>query len=176
MTGRLRVVAILLTAMTAQVTVFEEIRINGVSVELLLMVSVLAGFHGGPHRGAVVAFCAGLLQDSVTATPMGLHALVYAPLAVATSHLEVRLARSTRPFLAAGLAVAMAVGVLSTMLVGGLFGLHGVDVERLARTALLASVMSVALAVPTSRAVRWAVTGGLPVNVDVRGSGVELRG
>jgi hypothetical protein len=37
-------------------------------------------------------------------------------------------------------------------------------------------VMSVALAVPTSRAVRWAVTGGLPVNVDVRGSGVELRG
>lgn len=176
MTGRLRVVAILLTAMTAQVTVFEEIRINGVSVELLLMVSVLAGFHGGPHRGAVVAFCAGLLQDSVTATPMGLHALVYAPLAVATSHLEVRLARSTRPFLAAGLAVAMAVGVLATMLAGGLFGLHEVDATGLARTAVVASLMSMAVAAPTSRAVRWAVTGGLPIDVDVRGSGVESRG
>lgn len=176
MTGRLRVVAILLTAVIVQVTVFEEIRVSGVSVELLLLVSILAGFHGGPERGAVVAFCAGLLHDTITATPMGLHALVYAPMAVATSHLEVRLARSTRPFLAAGLMVAMVIGVLSTMLVGGLFGLHGVDVERLARTALLASVMSVALAVPTSRAVRWAVTGGLPVNVDVRGSGVELRG
>ncbi|HIL47990.1 MAG TPA: rod shape-determining protein MreD [Acidimicrobiia bacterium] len=176
MTGRLRIVAVLLTAMMAQVTVFEEIRIDGVSVELLLLVSILAGFHGGPERGAVVAFCAGLLHDSITATPMGLHALVYAPLAVATSHLEVRLARSTRPFLAVGLVVAMAVGVCATMLAGGLFGLHDVDVARLARTALVASLMSVAVAVPTSRAVCWAVTGGLPVDVDVRGSGVESRG
>ncbi|HAZ35393.1 MAG TPA: hypothetical protein DCY69_01530, partial [Acidimicrobiaceae bacterium] len=59
---------------------------------------------------------------------------------------------------------------------GGLFGLHDVDVARLARTALVASLMSVAVAVPTSRAVCWAVTGGLPVDVDVRGSGVESRG
>jgi hypothetical protein len=107
---------------------------------------------------------------------MGLHALVYAPLAVATSHLEVRLARSTRPFLAAGLAGAIAVGVLATMLAGGLFGLHEVDAARLARTAVVASLMSMAVAAPTSRAVRWAVTGGLPVDVDVRGSGVEPRG
>ncbi len=78
MTGRLRVVAILLTAVTVQVTVFEEIRVSGVSVELLLLVSILAGFHGGPERGAVVAFCAGLLHDTITATPLGLHALVYA--------------------------------------------------------------------------------------------------
>jgi hypothetical protein len=107
---------------------------------------------------------------------MGLHALVYAPLAVATSHLEVRLARSTRPFLAAGLAVAMAVGVLATILTGGIFGLHEVDVTGLARTAVVASLMSMAVAAPTSRAVRWAVTGGLPIDVDVRGSGVESRG
>ena len=176
MTSRLRVVAVLLTAMTVQVTVLEELRIDGVSVELLLLVSVLAGFHGGPDRGALVAFCAGLLHDSITATPMGLHALVYAPLAVATSHLEIRLARSTRLILAAGLAVAMAVGVFTTMLAGGLFGLHEVEVASLARTAVVASLMSVPVAVPTSRAVRWAVTRGLPVDVDVRGSGVEPRG
>jgi len=107
---------------------------------------------------------------------MGLHALVYAPLAVATSHLELRLARSTRPFLAAGLAVAMVVGVLATMLAGGLFGLHEVDPARLARTAVVASLMSMAMAAPTSRAVRWAVTGGLPVDVAVKGSGLESRG
>ncbi len=176
MTGRLRVVAVLLTAMTVQVTVLEEFRIDGISVELLLLVSVLAGFHGGPDRGAVVAFCAGLLHDSITATPMGLHALVYAPLAVATSHLEIRLARPTRLILAAGLAVAMAVGVFATMLAGGLFDLHEVEVASLARTAVVASLMSVPVVVPTSRAVRWAVTRGLPVDVDVRGSGVEPRG
>ena len=38
MTGRLRVVAVLLTAMTVQVTVLEEFRIDGISVELLLLV------------------------------------------------------------------------------------------------------------------------------------------
>ena len=176
MTGRFRVAVILLTAATAQVTVFEEFRVAGVSVEFMLLVSVLAGYHGGPERGAVIAFCAGLLHDSLTATPMGLHALVYAPLAVATSHLEVRLARSTRPFLGVGLAVAVAAGVLASVLAGGLFGLHDVDGPRLVRTAALAAVMSVAVAPPTSWAVRWAVTAGLPVDVDLRGSGAEPRG
>ena len=176
MTGRFRVAVILLTAATAQVTVFEEFRVAGVSVEFMLLVSVLAGYHGGPERGAVIAFCAGLLHDSLTATPMGLHALVYAPLAVATSHLEVRLARSTRPFLGVGLAVAVAAGVLASVLAGGLFGLHDVDGPRLVRTAALAAVMSVAVAPPTSWAVRWAVTAGFPVDVDLRGGGAESRG
>jgi len=175
-TGRFRVAVILLTAATAQVTVFEEFRVAGVSVEFMLLVSVLAGYHGGPERGAVIAFCAGLLHDSLTATPMGLHALVYAPLAVATSHLEVRLARSTRPFLGVGLAVAVAAGVVASMLAGGLFGLQDLDGPRLVRTAALAAVMSVVVAPPTSWAVRWAVTGGFPVDVDLRGGGAESRG
>ena len=92
MTHRFRVLALLLTATVAQVTVFDEVRVAGASVEYLLLVSVLTGYHGGPERGAVVAFFAGLLHDAVTVTPMGLHALVYPSLAVATSHLEVRLA------------------------------------------------------------------------------------
>ena len=140
MTGRFRVAVILLTAVTAQVTVFEEFRVAGVSVEFMLLVSVLAGYHGGPERGAVIAFCAGLLHDSLTATPMGLHALVYAPLAVATSHLEVRLARSTRPFLGVGLVLALSItGALGVLMLGedtarGL----GVKVSRVRTLALLA--------------------------------------
>jgi len=38
------------------------------------------------------------------------------------------------------------------------------------------SQLSVAVAPLTSWAVRWAVTAGLPVDVDLRGSGAESRG
>ena len=39
MTGRFRVLALLLTAAALQATVFDEVRIDGVSVEYLLLVS-----------------------------------------------------------------------------------------------------------------------------------------
>tara|TARA_Y100000590_G_scaffold128408_3_gene146798 strand:+ start:599 stop:1126 length:528 start_codon:yes stop_codon:yes gene_type:complete len=172
-THRFRVLALLLTVTVVQVTLFDEVRVAGASVEYLLLVSVLAGYHGGPERGAVVAFFGGLLHDAVTVTPMGLHALVYPPLAVATSHLEVRLARFTKPFLGSGLAVAIAAGVLAAAAVGSLFGLRELDDPGLLRTTVLVVLMTVAVAPPTSRAVRWAVTGGLPVDVDLRGQGVE---
>ncbi|MCH2425205.1 MAG: rod shape-determining protein MreD [Actinomycetota bacterium] len=176
MTHRFRVLALLLTATVAQVTVFDEVRVAGASVEYLLLVSVLTGYHGGPERGAVVAFFAGLLHDAVTVTPMGLHALVYPSLAVATSHLEVRLARFTRPFLGSGLAIAIAGGVLAAAAVGSLFGLRELGDPGLLRTTVVVVVMTVAVAPPTSRAVRWAVTGGLPVDVDLRGQGAEGGG
>ena len=81
MSGRIRVAALLLTGLVVQATLFTEIRVQGASVELMMLMAILAGFHGGPQRGAIVAFCAGLLQDSIAATPLGLHALVFPPLA-----------------------------------------------------------------------------------------------
>ena len=93
MSGRVRVAALLLTGLVVQATLFTEIRVQGASVELMMLMAILAGFHGGPQRGAIVAFCAGLLQDSIAATPLGLHALVFPPLAVAVSSLEQRMLR-----------------------------------------------------------------------------------
>ena len=77
MSSRLRVVAVLLTALVAQATLLTEIRIQGATVELMMIIAILAGFHGGPERGALVAFFAGLLQDSLVSVPLGLHALVF---------------------------------------------------------------------------------------------------
>jgi rod shape-determining protein MreD len=167
MTGRFRVLALLLTGVTLQATLFDEIRFDGVSVEYLLLVSVLAGFHGGPERGATVAFLAGLLHDSVGSTPLGVHALVFAPMAAAAGHLSVRLVDGARALALAGLAGAVVVSVVGAAGVGALFGLQtdgGVD---LVATASIAAVMTVVVAAPTSRVVRWAVTGGLPVDIAI---------
>ncbi len=167
MTGRFRVLALLLTAAVLQATVFDEVRIDGVSVEYLLLVSVLAGFHGGPERGATVAFLAGLLHDSVGSTPLGVHALVYAPIAAAAGHLSVRLADGARALALVGLAGSVMVGVTAAAGVGVLFGLHPASGVDLVSTATIAALTTVAIAGPTSRVVRWAVTGGLPVDIDL---------
>ncbi len=167
MTGRFRVLALLLTSAALQATVFDEVRIDGVSVEYLLLVSVLAGFHGGPERGAMVAFLAGLLHDSVGSTPLGVHALVYAPMAAAVGHLSVRLADGARVLVLVGLAVSVMVGVTAAAGVGALFGLHPVSGVDLVSTSTIAALTTVVGAGPTSRVVRWAVTGGLPVDIDL---------
>ena len=167
MTGRFRVLALLLTAAVLQATVFDELRIDGVSVEYLLLVSVLAGFHGGPERGATVAFLAGLLHDSVGSTPLGVHALVYAPMAALAGHLSVRLVDGARLLALAGLAAAVMVGVTAAAGIGALFGLHPVSGVDLATTAVIASLSTVVVAGPTSRIVRWAVTGGFPVDISL---------
>ena len=167
MTGRFRVLALLLTAAVLQATVFDELRINWVSVEYLLLVSVLAGFHGGPERGATVAFIAGLLHDSVGSTPLGVHALVYAPMAAVAGHLSVRLADGARGLALVGLIGSVMVGVTVAAGVGALFGLHPVSGVDLISTATIAALTTVVVAGPTSREVRWAVTGGLPVDIDL---------
>ncbi|MDG2427934.1 MAG: rod shape-determining protein MreD [Acidimicrobiales bacterium] len=167
MTGRFRVLALLLSAAIFQATVFDELRLNGVSVEYLLLVSLLAGFHGGPDRGAWVAFLAGLLHDSVCSIPLGVHALVFAPVAATAGHLSVRLADGARALAVAGLAGMVMVGVIGASCVGALFGLHANTGVDLVLTAGISALMTLVVFAPTNRIVRWAVTGGLPVDISL---------
>jgi len=167
---------VLVTAAVVQVTLLDLVRVDGVSVELLLLVSVMAGRHGGPDRGAVVAFCAGLLQDSVVGAPLGLHALVFAPAAALVGHLSVRLAEGARALAAIGLVGVLFIGVVGATGVGSLFGLHGTDGLTVLRTALIASTVTATVGVPVGRVMGWAVTGGLPVEIDLRdGTPTGLR-
>ena len=165
--GRFRVLALLLTAATLQATLFDAVRFDGVSVEYLLLVAILAGHHGGPERGAVVAFFAGLLYDSVGVSPLGLHALAFAPVAATVGHLSARMAVGARGLRVLGLMVAVASGVVAAAMIGSIFGLHPISGPVLFRTTFLAAGMTALVAVPTNRIVRWAVTSGLPIEVDV---------
>jgi len=166
--SRLRVVAVLLTALVAQATLLTEIRLQGATVELMMVIAILAGFHGGPERGALVAFFAGLLQDSLLSVPLVLHALVFPPLAVAVSSLEQRMVRSKPATDAVALLLATTAGIFTVAGVGLLFGLSPYDPETLLVRILTAAVMTTAIAAPVNRAVRWAVLGGLPPDIKLR--------
>ena len=50
MTTRIRSFVVLVTAALLQATIFTEFRFLGASVEVLLLVTILAGYHGGPEH------------------------------------------------------------------------------------------------------------------------------
>lgn len=168
MTARLRILVILLSAILAQATVCSEFRIGGVGVELMLLVTILAGFHGGPERGAFVAFWAGLLYDSVTTAPLGLHALVFPPIAIAVSSLEHRVLRSTRVTDAFAVAAAVATGTVAVAAVGEIFGQASFDPGTLGERTLISALLTTSVAVPINRVVAWAAAADLPVTVELR--------
>ena len=157
MTARLRLLVVLLSATLAQATVCSEFRIGGVGVELMLLVTILAGIHGGPERGALVAFWAGLLYDSITTAPLGLHALVFPSVAMAVSSLERRMLRNT-----------LATDALAVAAVGEIFGQASFEPGALGERILVSALLTTAVAAPVNRVVAWAATAGLPVPIELR--------
>ena len=137
----------------------------------MLLVTVLAGFHGGPERGALVAFWAGLLYDSVTTAPLGLHALVFPPIAVAVSSLERRMLRSTPLTDGLGVVAAVGAGVAAVASVGEIFGQTSFGAESLGERILVAGIFTTAIAPFVNKVMIWAVAAGLPVTVELRRTG-----
>jgi rod shape-determining protein MreD len=168
LTARLRILVVLLSATLAQATVCSEFRIGGVGVELMLLVTILAGIHGGPERGALVAFWAGLLYDSVTTAPLGLHALVFPSIAMAVSSLERRMLRNTLVTDALAVAAAVATGSAAMAAVGEIFGQASFDPGTLGERILVSALLTTAVAAPVNRVVAWAAAAGLPVTIELR--------
>ena len=87
---------------------------------------------------------------------------------MAVSSLELRMLRSTP--VTGGLAVlaAVAAGQGLASVVGMLFGILGQTPQAFVRQAVLAGILTVVVAAPVNRVVRWAATGGLPGTIEIR--------
>jgi rod shape-determining protein MreD len=68
-------IAVILTALLLQTTVFPELTFLGVKPELLYLVTVVFAVLRGPEEGALVGFVGGLAQDFMLNTPKGITAL-----------------------------------------------------------------------------------------------------
>jgi rod shape-determining protein MreD len=73
----LRVVPVALMLIALQTSVFGEIRIFGVAIQIVLSFCAASGIPGGAERGAWLGFVVGLMYDLGTAAPLGQHALAY---------------------------------------------------------------------------------------------------
>jgi rod shape-determining protein MreD len=72
----LRLILVVIAVLLAQLTIGLDIRIAGAHPDFMLGLPIVAGLIGGPRRGAVIGFSAGLAADLFLPTPFGLSALV----------------------------------------------------------------------------------------------------
>jgi rod shape-determining protein MreD len=68
--------ALLAAALLIQTTVLEHVAIRGIKPDLALIVLVFVAVQGGAMAGQVAGFAAGLAQDLLSLSPLGLGAFV----------------------------------------------------------------------------------------------------
>ena len=157
MTGvALRSAFVILTAMVLQASLLAQVRFFGVSVDLLLVVAVAAGLVGGPDRGAIIGFFAGVAMDLLVQTPFGLSALTYlivGYLSGMTLRFNLRVLWWF-PMVVAGTAGSLSVILFA--LLGEIVGQSLLSLPNLTEIVLVVGVTSALLVVPATWVVRWA--------------------
>lgn len=145
---------VLLPVLTIQTTWMAELRPFGVPGDLLLLLAIAAGMVGGPMRGAIVGFVAGLAMDLVLLTPFGLSSLTYLAVgyAVGTIHDGVLRSAPWIPVVAAF--VASAVGVVFFVVLGQLVGQH-YRLPELPQIVVVTAVINALLVFPAVFVTRW---------------------
>jgi rod shape-determining protein MreD len=71
----LAIIAIVITALLLQSTVFSDLKLLGVRPELMYLVTIIIAILEGPREGMVVGFVGGLAQDFLLNQPKGITAL-----------------------------------------------------------------------------------------------------
>jgi len=153
----LRVALVCVLAVSLQLTVFIDVRVFGVAPEMLALVAVLAGYFGGPQRGPVVAFSAGLLWDVYLPTHLGLSAIVFAVAAYAIGSVEASLFHDSRFQVAAAVTLSTMAIVVSYALAAGILGERGLLATRLVKVAVVSGLLNGAISIAAAPAVRWAM-------------------
>lgn len=153
----LRVALVCLVAVSLQLTVFIDVRVFGVAPEMLALVAVLAGYFGGPQRGPVVAFFAGLLWDIYLPTPLGVSAIAFAVVAYAIGSVEAGLFHDSRIQVAAAVSMSTMAIVASYALMAEILGERGLLDGRLLKVAAVSGLLNGLLSVVAAPAMKWAL-------------------
>lgn len=68
-------IAVVVTALLLQSTIFAQIKLAGAKPELLFLVTIVLAMLEGPSTGAIAGFTAGMAQDFLLQQPKGITAL-----------------------------------------------------------------------------------------------------
>jgi rod shape-determining protein MreD len=148
---------VVITALVVHTSVLSHLRVAGVAPDVMLLVAVAGGIVGGPTRGAVVGFAAGLAIDLFLQGPLGLSALVFCLVGYAVGNVSNAVLRAAWwiPLLTTLLASAggeLLYALAATMVGGG----HLITL-RLPVVMGLVAVTNCVLAVVVVRLVEWAM-------------------
>ena len=151
-----RVVALVSLLVLVQVAVVSQLRVDRVSADVLLLISVACGVAAGPDRGALVGFLAGLGYDIFLQTPLGLSALVYCVVAYGVGLFQLPLATHPRWWRAASVTVASTVGVLLWVGMALVLDQDQLLGMPILRTTLIVTIINGVLSLPALAAASWA--------------------
>jgi rod shape-determining protein MreD len=139
------IVAIVITAIVLQSTVFAQMRLLGVRPELLYLVTIVIALHEGPNEGAMVGFVAGLSEDLLLNQPKGITALTLTLLGYAVG-LSRHYIVSPSPLVpTVVVAIASALGIAFYEVVAFLLGQYDATLSSSIRIALLTAVYNAVL-------------------------------
>lgn len=158
MTLAARLPPLLVIAVVLHAAVLPQLRVAGVSPDLLLLLGIAAGMAAGPERGAVVGFLAGVLADCFVQTPFGLSALTYSLVGHAVGVFHATILHAAPWIPAATAIVASALGVILFGVLGAVVGEAHLLGRRLFDVALVVALVNGALVFLVAPPVRWATT------------------
>lgn len=152
----------ILTALLVQVTVLSRLRIFGVVPNLMLLIAVAAGITGGPARGAVIGFAAGMAIDIFLETPLGLSALVFSIVGYTVGAVETGILRAAWwiPVLTAFLACMAGEALFAVA--AQFVGRPDLLTARLGVIVIIVGITSAIFALPVVRVVGWSLLKNTP--------------
>lgn len=150
--------AVVICALTVQVTLLARFSFEGARPDLMVLVAVLAGYIGGPNRGAIVGFSAGVVFDILLSTPMGLSALIYTLLGYGIGSISSGMVRSSRiaPVLVA--VAGSAIGVVGFAVAGEVLGEATLKGPNLAAIVVYVATINAVAAPLMMKALSWAMS------------------
>jgi rod shape-determining protein MreD len=147
---------VLFLTLVLQTTLFADLGIFGVRADVVLLFAIAAGVVGGPERGAIGGFAAGLGYDLlVVGTPVGLYALAYCLTGYVVGTLQGTVLRAAWWIPVATAMAASVLGVCLFAIIGTVLGQQGFVDARLLRIAAVVAVVNGALILPALRVARW---------------------
>ena len=161
----LAVIALIVTALLLQSTVFASLRLLGVRPEFLYLVTIVMAFLEGPNEGAVVGFVSGLAQDLLLNEPKGILALTLTLVGYTMGMLRQYIV-SPSPFLPVVLVgLGTTAGVAFYVVVNFLLGNYDNTVTFAVRVALLSGLYNAILTPLVFPVLRRVFEGSRPARV-----------
>ena len=151
-----RVPLVIVAALALQTGVVSDVRVFGLTPDIMLLLAIASGLALGPERGAIMGAVIGFCFDLVLQTPLGLSALVYGIAAFAVGLVSTGAMRATRWIATTATMVASAASILFYAVLASLFGLDRALSLRLVPMILLISIVNGLLALPALAVMRWA--------------------
>jgi rod shape-determining protein MreD len=149
---------VLFSAAFLYCALFSQLRIAGVAANVLLLCAIAAGIAGGPERGALVGFAAGLLYDLLLpVSAIGLSALTFCIVGYVVGRYQGTVVRAAR-WVTMGIAgLASAAAMVLYVALGQLVNQANLLQRHLWVVVLVISVVNALLAPLAVWIMRWAL-------------------